>query len=361
MPSADDEDLSLAEEELSPSRTRSKSNSNLNECDPRGDLTLVASKKEHDGPSKVFLVCSRTLARISPVFDRMLYGSMAESQSKNPTNWTVNLPEDDPKTLELLLHICHGKWQNVPNLLSIDDLFSLTMLTHYYDATHILSPWTPTWLASLPQPPSTDEIHLYKLLWISQELGARYTFEVTAHRLIMECPGTTPHADLTSALSGALPDLITRIDDIRPRTIHAMLTLYANLLDLLTVVDEKPRWCRHASYMGPHRCESMILGSMTFCLTRAGLWPVPEAEEVRDSVAGLHRALSGLVIHDIGRVGKEGVDHGACNPRGFLRERLQRIVADMEDPLGEEDRKRVEAQGRKMGGGAGVEQGKEAC
>jgi hypothetical protein len=112
-----------------------------------------------------------------------------------------------------------------------------------------------------------------------------------------------------------------------------MLALFRDLSSILIVVDEQPRLYKYASYMVPHRCESMILGSVDFFLTRANLWPIPEAQDVEKSVMALYRLLANVVIHDI-RMGKRREDdHAKCNPRGFLMERLQRIVADMADPL----------------------------
>ena len=130
-----------------------------------------------------------------------------------------------------------------------------------------------------------------------------------------------------------MSDTISRLHDIRLQTISAMLRLFTQMSNILTVVDEKPRWCRHASYMGPHRCESMILGSIVFCLTRAGLWPIPPAEDVDESVLGLFQKLTGIVVHDIGQPERKGEDHSGCNPRQFLIDRLQRILAEIPDPL----------------------------
>lgn len=140
-----------------------------------------------------------------------------------------------------------------------------------------------------------------------------------------------------------------RIQTIREQTIFSMLEIPRKLAEILTSVDEKPRWCKHASYMGPHRCESMILGSIVFCLTRAGLWPIPDVENVQESVVGLYRTLMNLVIHDIGQPEKKGNNHHACNPKQFLTEQLQRVLAEMADPVLESHRKQLDAQARKLG------------
>ena len=101
--------------------------------------------------------------------------------------------------------------------------------------------------------------------------------------------------------------------------------------------------------MGPHRCESMILGSIVFCLTRAGLWPIPEAQQIHKSVLDLYRELVGIVIHDIGQPEKKGDDHSECNPRQFLIDRLQRTLAEMPDPALDSNKRYLDAQIQKLG------------
>jgi hypothetical protein len=58
--------------------------------DPRGDLTLVAGADR-----VVFRVCSRSLARSSPVWDATLYGPFAEGkgQQQEECGWEILLPD----------------------------------------------------------------------------------------------------------------------------------------------------------------------------------------------------------------------------------------------------------------------------
>ena len=86
----------------------------------------------------------------------------------------------------------------------------------------------------------------------------------------------------------------------------------------------------------------MILGSMTFCLTRAGLWPLPEGPaDVDMSIRELHRTLEGLVIHDIGQASKRDLDHAECNPKEFLGSRMKVALANVADPVQEVHRERL--------------------
>jgi hypothetical protein len=323
--------------------------------DPRGDLILGTGLSDAGcGPAQDFQVCSRSLARMSPVLERMLYGSFAESNAPDQSNWTIDLPEIRPATFAMLANICHGHFDKVAKTLRTDELFDLIVLTHYYDCTPVLAPWAERWLAHIREPAAFNELEMYRVLFICQELGDKQRFETTARRLVMESREMLRRDELFEQLGGHMSHIVDRIDTIREDAIDAMLALFRELSDTLVVVDERPRWCKYASYMGPHRCESMILGSVVFCLTRAGLWPLPDPREVEDTVMGLYRKMTGIVIHDIGRVEKGGNDHAKCNPRDFLLERLKRILVDMRDPLAEEERKYVVRQRQKLKTGIGA-------
>lgn len=331
---------------LSEDSDRSQDANNTFTIDPRGDLTLNIGLSDS---SKKFIVCSRTLSRISPVLERMLYGSFAESRSECATVWTIDLPDVNPLPFALLAYISHSEFGSISKTLNVDELFELIILTHYYDCTQILSPWAERWLSNIREPSSSNELEMYKVLFITQELGDKRTFEITARRLVLETCLTFERERLHEHLGGHLHAIVDRVDCIRETTINAMLALFRGLSNILVVVDEQPRWCKYASYMGPHRCESMILGSVVFCLTRANLWPIPEAQDVEESVMGLYRLLANVVIHDIGVGENRGDDHAKCNPRRFLMERLQRILADMADPLVEGERAYVVKQGVRLG------------
>ncbi|KAK1468402.1 hypothetical protein CMEL01_00169 [Colletotrichum melonis] len=350
----------------------------LTEMDQRGDVVFVVGTAVDNTPARSFRVCSRTMARISPVFDRMLHGSFAESKPTAPSSdlislsssgingtttspakdWIVHLRDDRPDSFDLLASIAHSQFQRIPRALSIAKLYELTVLTHYYDATPVLSPWLQTWVSGIAESPETTsssiagpegELLMPKLLWISWELGHKQLFESTARRMVMESSGNLFGDESGLGDLSMPPDVIERIAAIRTQTIQSIMDVFSTLAEKLVSVDEGPRWCRHASYMGPHRCESMILGSMTFCLMRASLWPIPEADDIDESVLTLYSTLMNLVIHDIGRPSdKGGVDHSECNPRGFLMERIKNILADVPSPVGEAHRKQLDRQIQKL-------------
>lgn len=58
---------------------------------------------------------------------------------------------------------------------------------------------------------------------------------------------------------------------------------------------------------------------------------MPKAEDVSDSIVGLHRKLKGLVIHDVGKV--DGLDHATCNPGLNLLSEVERIYTEIPSPV----------------------------
>ncbi|KAH6950941.1 hypothetical protein DER45DRAFT_579134 [Fusarium avenaceum] len=295
--------------------------SEVMEIDPRGDIKLCVGETD----PVTFTVCSRALARTSPVFERMLYGNFLEAKKPDHGEWTVTLPEDNATAMSLFLRISHGQFDHIPRTISIDDLYDLTVLSNYYDATRMLEPWVGRWMSSMEDNKKRTKESMAKCLGIAWEFGFQDSFAGTTRRMLMESDGSDD-PDLQM-----VPDIVERISAIRINTIQALLDVINRLVQDLCVVDEKPRWCRHAEWMGPHRCESMILGSLTFCLLRAGLWPLPKAEAVMDSIVGLRRKMTGLVIHDIGR--SEGVDHAPCNPGQFLLNEIERVLVEIHNPV----------------------------
>lgn len=124
--------------------------------DTNGDLRLVV------GPEQIlFTVCSKSLARASRVFDRMLHGGFAESKPDGDVEWVVDLPEDDINGAHILMDIIHGNINNVPMSLhdnpgpdnSLDDISEIlrgvALFADKHDIVHLLHPWAKSWLGDL--------------------------------------------------------------------------------------------------------------------------------------------------------------------------------------------------------------------
>lgn len=151
------------------------------------------------GPGKQeCIVCSRSVSRASPVFQRMLYGSFAESKPSKG-EWVVSLPEDDAEVLALMLHIVHGQFDKVPLTPSEETMYSIAILTDKYDMAASLRPWATSWLEHLKtNEGGTGDDHGGQRIWIAWELGDADLFEEEATNLLVSSKAslfTAPHRD----------------------------------------------------------------------------------------------------------------------------------------------------------------------
>ena len=113
--------------------------------DPSGDLTLVA------GEDKVKLRCARNILRLSsPVLNRMLdpespfmEGNVTDVSDDGTKH--INLPEDEPEPLSLVLRIIHHKTEGLPLRVPLDLLVKLAILSDKYDLLGCMGQWTTSW------------------------------------------------------------------------------------------------------------------------------------------------------------------------------------------------------------------------
>ncbi len=124
---------------------RSRESGDVEEFDPRGDLRLVVGADQ-----VVFQVCSRALARSSPVWETLLYGPFSEgkAQQKEDT-WEIPLPEERPEELRILVSVVHGRFDNLPQAIACSELLKITVLADKYDMVHYLKPFWTGWVTSI--------------------------------------------------------------------------------------------------------------------------------------------------------------------------------------------------------------------
>lgn len=198
------------------------------EIDVDGDLCVKVGQDEytaesnedggHDhGDPVIFLVDSHALSRSSPVWKKMLNGAFAESARPSPDSgedWNIELPDDDPTSMRIILNIIHGRFKYVPcekSTMSTEVLYRLTVLTDKYDLTPLLLPWASTWTIYHREHvdhalTSTSGFSLTTLrfcemsLWISWELGDDQSFEKVYKYLVLN--SGTLHGHLIQRPSG---------------------------------------------------------------------------------------------------------------------------------------------------------------
>lgn len=155
--------------------------------DESGDLQLLVGT---EGPDQArFIVCSRALSRLSPVFKSMLAASPAERCPEGIRDaWTVKLPEDDPESVRIALALAHGSLHKVPRHMSLDSLYRLCTCIDRYDISEALKPWVSGWCAGDKSQRSaeTGAEARAKELWISWVLGNSEMHQKAAQILFFE-------------------------------------------------------------------------------------------------------------------------------------------------------------------------------
>lgn len=138
--------------------------------DPDGDLTLRVGGQTGK-PVQSFRVCASALRRSSQVWKKMLFGPFKESKPACGP-WLVDLPEDNPDALKILLHIVHANFQLVPSKPSLDELYGTFVLANKYDMISVLMPWARAWVKVVQSfgTPS-DGRSIASLMYIAWEMG----------------------------------------------------------------------------------------------------------------------------------------------------------------------------------------------
>ncbi|RYP23530.1 hypothetical protein DL765_001044 [Monosporascus sp. GIB2] len=160
-----------------------------------GDLCLKVGSNRctvdttEDGPehyheyATIYVVNSKLFC-LSAIWEALLNQGFAKSKRPKPgsgQDWIVEVPEDDPEAMLIILNILHNRFGGVPKgekAMSIHSLYRLTVLTDKYGLTSLLQPWAQTWTKGIKdelpwnkgvpaEKPSLRISCLERLLWIS--------------------------------------------------------------------------------------------------------------------------------------------------------------------------------------------------
>lgn len=120
------------------------------------------------------------MIRAGKPWEHMLAG---EAQSTHPN--IIDLTEDSYVALKIVLNIIHLRFGEVPQLLGLDTLAELAVLTDKYMLTAVIAPWLKGWLEHL-HPTIQESGNESSWLWISWEFGLSEVFCCVSHRLCVE-------------------------------------------------------------------------------------------------------------------------------------------------------------------------------
>ncbi|KAK8859641.1 hypothetical protein PGQ11_010375 [Apiospora arundinis] len=225
-----------------------------------------------------FRVCSRTMARASPVWKKLLFGGFAESKPKEG-EWKVTLPEDSPQAMSTLLGIVHAKFDAVPRpngRITLTELYDITILTDKYDLAHVLKPWASMWLQCVWSPTCVDPYSRMEQLWITWNMGDMARFSSAATLLALNM---SSEATLKTRI--APPGVSETIMFMHQDALNRLLKPFHGLLHDLSETEDVPNYvkgdtvlcCAQDADSNKNICNLLMLGYFTRALRTAGMIP----------------------------------------------------------------------------------------
>ena len=138
------------------------------EVDPSGDLTVQVGGNEHQ---KAFIVSSKAMCLASHVWRKMLEPTSLCEQKR------VDLTDDDPEALLLLLQISHLQFSKVPLHVEYTLLVHLAILCDKYEMAQLLLPWITPWQADWkPHALKEGYENMLSVAWVFSDLETYTAF-----------------------------------------------------------------------------------------------------------------------------------------------------------------------------------------
>jgi len=290
--------------------------------DGDGDLRLRATA-EKEGHTQDFVVCSRALMRLSPVFKVLLSGRFEESR---PTEgeWIVALPDDDREALLTLLNIIHARFGMVPDKPRLEELYRILCVANKYDMTEAVRPWAGNW-AKLAEEAQNDKTgdNPAMLTFVAWELGHEELYAKMVQKFLGECSIdengrlTTPKGLCLEDYDHIGPlDLLVKIGESRRTIVQSVLNRFHDISK--TLLNGEHCHKRTIAAKDSMFCDYVIFGSLcraTFKI-RGSLLP-ESADDIAESVNGFWSSAQNI-INSIICVS----NHGSCSPAPNLGAKL---------------------------------------
>ncbi|OBR09166.1 Nuclear pore protein-like protein [Colletotrichum higginsianum IMI 349063] len=345
--------------------------------DEYGDLRLCVGADHAEAPS-TYLVCSRTLARSSLVMKKMLFGSFAESRPRDggQDDWVVQLPDDEPAPMQLMLDIIHGHFAKVPDTMDLDTLHALVVLLDKYDAISVTRPWVQAWLhsAKTGKERAASGRDSSKLLSVAWALGDSRLFSKMQSRLIEICEVDEDGRLIVELLASEVgedkscwsllaeetaplipPYIIDYMTAARAQWISTKLQPYLTIYHELT----QGKWkCRResaqsgtssSSTSSPSHCKAIALGSLVRGFLKMGINITDQdpASSYKESLAVLGSRVDALEILVMPNGGN--YNHNDCRKMQATQVRTCSWKLVPLETIGDDCRARLETQATKTG------------
>ncbi|KAI4596374.1 hypothetical protein KJ359_005503 [Pestalotiopsis sp. 9143b] len=274
----------------------------------RNSCTIDANGHHTHTKAKTFRVCSKSLARASPVMEAMFSGRFREAHETH-----VSFPDDSPDLMDMLIRLAHGDTgaldgvntivrlyleyhtQADPTYTFVDEFYELVVLADKYLMTQKLQQsvskrigrlgeWEDYMVDVLPHDDEDYHAHqrVEKSMWIACVFGdlelyqslfphlVRYRGKEDLFQEVMEPQGVADHVHWA------------RLQELR----GWLAPVHNAIRALATDTDPTDLYlCKQRRREDRQRCQADTLKIMTEHLQEMSLWPLPEAEDIAGQVS----------------------------------------------------------------------------
>ncbi|ORY13577.1 hypothetical protein BCR34DRAFT_561762 [Clohesyomyces aquaticus] len=229
------------------------------------DLTLVLGKEKQEVE-----VAKSALRMVSSVWCAMFGSDWAEHKATS-----IDLPEDDPHAMLIVLRIAHYQHKELPKKLTMEELVNLAVVCDKYDTVHLVRHFLDQYNWTAPNKNCTLYSSYGESLFVSWTFGNLEDFQRVARDVLMNIEVDRNGAVGKGwALSHLTPSgFIENILQVRANVIARIRLLCAELY----ISGSKASCGVVAPYNKPE-CRAMILGSVMNILKTVGYVVVPDTE-----------------------------------------------------------------------------------
>ena len=163
--------------------------------DEDGDLEIVVGESN----AVTFRVSTSALRRASPFWLKQMLclGGWAWRQPEIGQKWSVELDEEDPKALRIILDIVHCRFDMVPSKPDLALLYSILILANEYEIVHVLRPWANAWVqvADVDIKGNDSGRGLVMSTFVAWEMGHERYFTTQCSRFLVNTVLPTRHGN----------------------------------------------------------------------------------------------------------------------------------------------------------------------
>ncbi|KAK8112942.1 hypothetical protein PG984_013468 [Apiospora sp. TS-2023a] len=244
---------------------------------------------KHDRTTPVtFRVCSRTLARSSP------------------------LPADNITAVEFFFNTIHARFDNLPSFLDDPDpdwLYEVAVIADKYVNVRLVRPWAAKWADNIMRDiraGDEDISTLEQFLWVLWVLGAQSEFKKAIRYYIMAWEEEDLVHDVLEA-----PGTTKIIETMRVALLSEVLFPFQDALNKLSLGGQNHRYSCKAGTSG---CEEVMLGKLIRSLNKQKLWPLPQPQKdnILISVNSLVDRLNQVDRDTIRSIHRESAAPSSC-------------------------------------------------